>query len=347
MKSFTLAMILAAGAYAGDTAAWKQRNVYQVLTDRFARGDGSTSSCSDLSNYCGGDYQGMIDNLDYIKNMGFDAIWISPIVDNTDGGYHGYWARNWEGVNENFGSADDLKALVDAAHEKDIWVMVDVVANHCAPIGDDFGQLYPFNIGDDFHNDCDINWNDQYSVEHCRLAGLPDLDQDNSYVRQYLKDWVKGIVETYGFDGIRIDTIPEVAKDFWAEYGAAAGVFQMGECFNGDPAYVGPYQGSLTALFNYPMYYTIGDVFGSSKSMYGIRNRYNAEDQHFQDIDALGVFVDNHDNARFLNRYSNDRVALKQAQTFALTSRGIPFTYYGTEQYYMGGNDPKNRESLW
>ena len=107
------------------------------------------------------------------------------------------------------------------------------------------------------------------------MADLPDLDQNNDYVRGYLKDWVKGIVEEYGFDGIRIDTIPEVPADFWSEYGESAGVFQMGECFNGDPAYVGPYQNHLTALFNYPMYYTISDVFGSSKSMYNIRDRYD------------------------------------------------------------------------
>ena len=340
------AMMLA-GAMAGDTAAWKQRSIYQVLTDRFARSDGSTNACGSLSNYCGGDYQGMIQQLDYIKGMGFDAIWISPIVDNLDGGYHGYWARNWEGLNTNFGSADDLKALVSAAHDKDIWVMVDVVANHSAPIGDDFSQIYPLNQADHYHSDCDIDWNNQWSVENCRLAGLPDINQDNDYVRGYLKDWIKGIVETYGFDGIRIDTIPEVPKDFWKEYGDASGVFQMGECFNGDPAYVGPYQGSLTALFNYPMFYTISDVFGSHKSMTGIRNRYNEEGSHFSDIDALGVFVDNHDNARFLNRYSGNKTGLRQAEVFALTSRGIPFTYYATEQYYAGGNDPNNRESLW
>lgn len=216
---------LIAAAQAGDTSAWKQRNVYQVLTDRFARSDGSTSACSNLSGYCGGNYQGMINHLDYIKGMGFDAIWISPIVDNIDGGYHGYWARNWEGVNTNFGSKDDLKALVNAAHSKGIWVMVDVVANHCGPVGNDFSQLYPFNNASDFHNTCDINWNDQSSVENCRLAGLPDLNQSNSYVRQYLKDWVKGIVQEYGFDGIRIDTVPEVPKDFWSEYGQASGVF--------------------------------------------------------------------------------------------------------------------------
>ena len=347
MQKALFASALIACAQAGDTAAWKQRSIYQVLTDRFARGDGSTQSCGNLSNYCGGDYQGMIRELDYIKGMGFDAIWISPIVDNLDGGYHGYWARNWENLNSNFGSADDLKALVSAAHDKDIWVMVDVVANHSAPIGMDFDQLYPLNKAEHYHSNCDIDWNDQHSVEYCRLAGLPDLDQDNSYVRQYLKDWVKGIVDEYNFDGIRIDTIPEVSKDFWSEYGQASGVFQMGENFNGDPAYVGPYQGALTALFNYPMYYTIGDVFGSSKSMYGIRNRYDEEAQHFSDIDALGVFVDNHDNARFLNRYGNNTNGLKQAEIFALTTRGIPFTYYGTEQYYAGGNDPNNRESLW
>lgn len=237
---------------------------------------------------------------------------------------------------------------MEAAHAKGIWVMVDVVANHVGPVGQDYSQLNPFNSADHFHTDCQItNWNDQAQVEYCRLADLPDLNQDNDFVRSYLKSWVGGIVQEYGFDGIRIDTIPEVPGDFWKEYGEASGVFQMGECFNGDPAYVGPYQYDLTALFNYPMYYSIGDVFGSGKSMYDVRNRYSVEEGDFGDIDALGVFVDNHDNARFLNRYSGKDIEFKSAITFSLTSRGIPFTYYGSEQYYSGGNDPKNRESLW
>jgi len=152
---FTASMMLAI-AQAGDTAAWKQRSIYQVLTDRFARSDGNTNSCGNLSGYCGGNYQGMIAHLDYIQGMGFDAIWISPIVDNSENGYHGYWARNWEAVNSNFGSEDDLKALVSAAHEKGMWVMVDVVANHSAPIGDDYGQLYPLNRAEHYHGDCQI-----------------------------------------------------------------------------------------------------------------------------------------------------------------------------------------------
>ena len=96
----------------------------------------------------------MIKHLDYIKGMGFDAIWISPIVDNIDGGYHGYWARNWEGVNTNFGSESDLKALVDAAHSKGMWVMVDVVGNHSGPVGDNFSLLYPLNKAEHYHSDC-------------------------------------------------------------------------------------------------------------------------------------------------------------------------------------------------
>lgn len=121
----------------------------------------------------------------------------------------------------------------------------------------------------------------------------------------------------------------------------------MGECFNGDPAYVGPYQNYITALFNYPMYYTIQDVFGSGKTMAGIKTRYDAEASKFKDLDALGVFVDNHDNARFLHNFSGKKAQLRNATVFSLTTRGIPFVYYGTEQYYGGGNDPANRESLW
>lgn len=335
-------------ASAADTNAWKQRAIYQVLTDRFSKGGNSNDgACTDLSNYCGGTFKGIQDHLDYIQGMGFDAIWISPIVDNFGNGYHGYWARNWEQVNGNFGTEDDLKALVNAAHDKGMYVMVDVVANHVAPIDMDFSQIYPLNQGEHYHNKCEItDFGNQDQVENCRLADLPDLNQGNSYVRGYLKDWIKNIVQKYQFDGIRIDTIPEVPKDFWSEYGQSAGVFQMGECFNGDPAYVGPYQQHVTGLFNYPMYYTIKDVFGSGKSMYGIKNRYAEEDPHFQDIDALGVFVDNHDNARFLNQF-NDQTHFKSALVFALTSRGIPFYYYGSEQAYAGGNDPQNRESLW
>lgn len=177
MRTSFVASALIAAAMAGNTAEWKKRSVYQVLTDRFSKTDGSTNACTNLSNYCGGTFKGITNHLDYIKGMGFDAIWISPVVTNSAGGYHGYWALNWNTINNNFGTAQELKDLVAAAHAKGIWVMVDVVANHVAPIGTDFGQITPYNQSSHYHSDCQItDWNNQANVEYCRLADLPDLD---------------------------------------------------------------------------------------------------------------------------------------------------------------------------
>ena len=75
-------------------------------------------------------------------------------------------------------------------------------------------------------------------AEVCRLANLPDLNQSNSFVRSTLKSWVNDTISKYGFDGIRVDTTPEVPMDFWAEYSRSAGVFSIGEVFNGNPQYV-------------------------------------------------------------------------------------------------------------
>ena len=156
MISKTIAAAGLAYVQAGDVNFWKGKAVYQVLTDRFS----ATGCGNGMSDYCGGSWKGTMSHLDYIKGLGFDAIWISPVIDNLDKGYHGYWGRNWEKVNDHFGSQDDLKALVDAAHSKGISVMVDVVANHVAPVGNDFSQIYPMNRQEHYHNNCDINWSD-------------------------------------------------------------------------------------------------------------------------------------------------------------------------------------------
>lgn len=108
------------------------------------------------------------------------------------------------------------------------------------------------------------------------------------------------MVQTYGFDGIRIDTTPEVPKDFWSEYTQSSGVFSIGEVFNGDPHYVSSYQGPLAATLNYPMYYKLKNAFQSRQSM---RNIHDGVTQNsvFKDVSVLGNFLDNHDNNRFLS----------------------------------------------
>lgn len=98
----------------------------QLLTDRFAKSSDDSSPCSDLSDYCGGTFQGIIRKLDYIQGLGANAIWISPIPEQTDKGYHGYWQENIHNINPHFGTSEDLQELVNECHSRDIWVMLDV-----------------------------------------------------------------------------------------------------------------------------------------------------------------------------------------------------------------------------
>ena len=110
---------------------WRTRAIYQLLTDRFATSTGASAECDiEIKGYCGGDWRGLINNLDYIQDMGFDAIWMSPVVENVEGQYHGYAAKNIYNINPIFGGDADLRDLIAECHKRDIWVMVDVVANH-------------------------------------------------------------------------------------------------------------------------------------------------------------------------------------------------------------------------
>ncbi|KAI7879088.1 a-amylase [Lichtheimia hyalospora FSU 10163] len=326
---------------------WRDRAIYQILTDRFARSDGSTDSCSDLSNYCGGDYQGVIQQLDYIEGMGFDAIWISPIPANSEGGYHGYWATDFYALNDHFGSQDDLKALVDAAHERGMYVMLDVVANHAGPTQNGDYSGYTFGSSDLYHPQCSIDYNDQNSIEQCWVAdNLPDIDTENESNVNTLHDIVSTWISTFGFDGIRIDTVKHVRKDFWSDYAAAAGVFATGEVFHGDPSYVGPYQEQLDSLLNFPLYYALNDVFASGSGFQRLSDQRNANMNAFKDVSLLTTFVDNHDVVRFLNT-NNDQALFKNALAYVLLGESIPVVYYGSEQSFAGGADPANREALW
>ncbi|KAF8441263.1 glycoside hydrolase superfamily [Terfezia claveryi] len=334
-------------ALAADSEAWKARSIYFVLTDRFAKTNtADTAACGNLKDYCGGTWKGMEQKLDYIKNMGFDAVWITPIVENTDGGYHGYWAKNIYKLNTNYGSSDDLKSLINTAHSKGMYIMVDIVTNHMGR--DTFENFTPFNNSSYFHNYCvSTNFNDQGNVEYCRISGdLPDINTRDSGVRSIFQSWIKNLVSTYSIDGLRLDTVKHVEKDFWPGFTNAAGVFTIGEVYNGDPAYVGPYQGYMNSLLNFPMYYSITDVYARKANPQTLVDQHNAVSSRFLRPELLGTFIDNHDVVRFLN-VNSDWTALKNALAYTLLARGIPILYGGTEQGYAGGNDPANREDMW
>lgn len=342
-----ICLLLVAVCRSADANEWKSRTVYQLLTDRFWRSNGDIRSPCNMSIYCGGDWEGITQQLSYIKDLGFDAIWISPVVDNMDAAYHGYFFKNWEKVNALFGDEASLKKMVDAAHSMGIWVMADVVANHVAPVGDDFSQIYPFNQENHYHSNCDItDYDNQTQVELCRLYSLPDLNQTVPFVRNYLINWIKEHVSKFGFDGIRIDTGRHVEKPFWTEYTRSAGVYTIGEMFNEDDNIIADYQNYMDGALNFGMFFTIKDVFVKGKSMREITKRWSSINKYFKNPDLLGLFFDNHDNPRFLYDQPDWRL-LKSTMAFTLTARGIPMFYYGSEQGYSGGKDPANREPLW
>jgi alpha-amylase len=212
--------------FAANTAQWQKRTIYQIITDRFSSPSGKP--CPDIHNYCGGNFQGIIDHLDYIQGMGFDAIWISPVVENVPGAYHGYAASDIFKINGFFGGEQGLRALVQAVHRRGMYIMVDVVANHMAT--GDYSSFKPFNQTHHYH-DCNgcpdgcwiQNFQNMWEVEHCRLCGLNDLNQDVPFVRSTLKNWIHKLVHDFEIDGLRIDTIPEVKAKFWNEFYEAAG----------------------------------------------------------------------------------------------------------------------------
>ena len=329
----------------GTAEEWKARSIYQLMTDRFARrSDNDTSECV-LSKYCGGTYVGIQNHLDYIQDMGFNAIWISPIVENVEGSYHGYGFTNLYTLNENFGSEEEFIAFVDECHRRDIWIMLDVVANHCANTNEDFPKITPFNKPEHYHERCQItDWNNQWMIENCRLCDLPDLKQEDEWVKHTLLDWIHDLVIKYKIDGLRVDTVIEVPKWFWDDFRVAANVFQMGEVFNGNPVFVAGYLEHLDSLFNYPLYFHMKDGFCGNLNK--IEEYINNIRPHYPDPSIMGVFAENHDNARFLYDCP-DKKKFKNMIAFQLTWEGIPVHYYGGEQYYDGGADPLNRVPLW
>ncbi|KAF2168578.1 glycoside hydrolase family 13 protein [Zasmidium cellare ATCC 36951] len=365
MKYTTLSTLASFSGLASalTPAQWRTQSIYQVMTDRFARTDGSTSASCDVNNYCGGTYQGLINKLAYIQNMGFTAIWISPIVENipqstADGSaYHGYWAQNIYNVNTNFGAASDLVALSNALHNRGMYLMVDIVTNHFAQANTraNFNASAvgaPFNNVSMYHTPCDIDYNNQTSIEQCwqgdNIVALADVRTEDSNVQALWNSWIPQLVSNYTIDGLRIDSAKHVTpSSLSALQSAANGMHVLGEVYSGDPSYLCPYQSTITGLMNYPAYFWITQAFKStSGNMTTLATGINTLKSTCKDVTLLGSFLENHDNPRF-PALTSDQSLIRNAVSFALLQDGIPILYQGQEQKLYGGSVPYNREALW
>ncbi|CAL6027304.1 1 [Hexamita inflata] len=333
---------------------FRKRRIYQIMTDRFA--GMNQSSCIDLNSYCGGDFKGIRSKLDYIQNLGYNAIWISPTVEqvsNSISAYHGYWFSNFYGTNPHFGSEQDLKDLINEAHKRDIFVIADVVYNHvgsCPGGSQDFSCVVTFPLPEYYHPDCYIyDWNNDTLVQNCRLYGLPDLDQDHPFVRQQLLNWAQWYQQQFNFDGFRIDTVKHIDHKFWKDLRKVTPWFNIGEIYDGSYTYLRQFtnQEEVHSTFNYPLFFAISNAIGNSQSMYQLSNTFSESVLVFEDdVYDLGVFFENHDNPRFLAAH-NDIKKYENALALIHTWVGIPVLYYGQEQDLVGGFDSENRQALW
>ncbi|KAF4550375.1 Alpha-amylase A type-3-like protein [Elsinoe fawcettii] len=367
---FTLFSIFSSIVIAATAEEWRSQSIYQVLTDRFARDDGSTTPCiTDDRLYCGGTFRGIISQLSYIQSLGFTAIWISPITANIEGvtpygeAFHGYWQRDLYSINPHFGTSSDLRALSDAVHERGMYLMVDVVVNHNAwsgsPSSVDYTSFHPFSSQDDYHPYCTIDYTNTTSVQNCwlgdTLVPLPDLRTEKPPVAAGYQSWIRELVGNYSIDGLRLDTALQVSPDFWAGFTQAAGVYMTGEIFNGDPAFVCGYQSPslLPSVLNFPSYYAATAAFSStSGSMAGLAQHIPSMQAACADVTLLGSFTENHDLPRFAF-LTGDKSLAKNLLVYTLLGDGVPIVYQGQEQGFAAagegsnGNEPWNREALW
>jgi alpha-amylase len=234
---------------------WQGQSIYQVVTDRFYDGDPSNNNADRNYNPSrsrgahGGDFKGLEQKLDYIKALGSTAIWISPVVRNAKGEYHGYAGRDFYKVDARWGTLQDLRHLVDAAHARGLLVIDDVVVNHGGDLiystdsgygsfrapPDGYHLSYreatrtyppPFDLNATnksltnlFHNNGLIyNWQDTNQLILGELAGLDDFRTESPYVRKQMELIYEYWIEQAGFDGFRVDTVKHVETGFWQEW---------------------------------------------------------------------------------------------------------------------------------
>jgi len=354
---------------------WSQEIIYFILLDRFANGDTTNDdggipaghipfdpqqrNFEALKTYQGGDLAGVLHKLGYLDSLGVTTLWLSPVIDNADedfGGwwpYHGYFPVDFYHVDEHFGTIELLRELVDQAHARDMKVILDMIYNHVAPshpwVTDprywtEKGYQHWFHP----HSGVDAatsieDWQDQSQLENRELNGLPDLAQENPAVYDFLLDYSKYWIIKTGCDGFRLDAVKHVPKEFWQRLArdlhqfAGPDFLLLGEVFAGEVEYVASYQHlGFNALFDIPMYYTIQRVFAQGGLVTLLSRQLEANAAHYQNI-LLSPLIDNHDVARF-SYYAGDHVKEKicLALTFVWSLNGLPMLYYGTETALAG-----------
>ncbi|AZK45069.1 type I pullulanase [Paenibacillus lentus] len=345
---------------------WDEARIYFLLTDRFYNGDSSNDNPNHIPGsfnpdqpeaYHGGDIRGIIEKLDYLDELGINTIWITPIVDNIDFdvrygksgpqfGYHGYWAKNFEIMDEHLGDIDDFKELIDKAHDRGIKIMVDVVLNHAGyglKQADQSAGVPGYPTAVDQERFAGMLRDGGTDTVHGELAGLPDFKTEEAAVRDKLIEWQVGWLNKARtdrgdtIDYFRVDTVKHVDETTWMafknELTKVKPDFKLiGEYFGASPGNTGGFlgNGQMDSLLDFQFKDKAKDFVNgqidSVESYLQQRNAMLTSDKTF------GQFLSSHDESGFLSHYVDGDVGkLKVAAALQMTSKGQPVVYYGEE----------------
>lgn len=354
---------------------WDEAVIYFAVTDRFFDGDASNNDAYGVgdyntgekggSSYHGGDFAGLNQKLDYLKDLGVNTIWITPIVENitedqhdnkTDTatyGYHGYWASDFTKLNRHLGTEQQFKALLDAAHSKGMKIMVDVVLNHAGYGTEDYfnnilmdADGKPVSMIRDSSNT--ISGDDKYDS----LSDLPDFVTENKAVTDQLVAWQTEWMSKYSIDYYRVDTVKHVETTTWeafknsltkvnpdfkmiGEYSGAGYANNAGELGTG----------SMDALLDFDFNdfaqkFVTGDISGVESSLQKRNGAIN-------NTATMGSFLSSHDEDSLQYKLVNESKLsdeeaynlMKVAATLQITAKGQPVLYYGEEIGQGGANN--------
>ncbi|WP_246840590.1 glycoside hydrolase family 13 protein [Lacimicrobium sp. SS2-24] len=352
--------------------------IYLITPDRFANGDIQNDNQASLKEKAnrdykggrhGGDIQGMIDHLDYLQDLGITQLWLNPVLENDmpSYSYHGYSTTDYYGVDPRFGSNALYAELAEQAKQRGMGLIKDIILNH---IGSEhpWMQDLPFtdwlnyqdeHLAGEFigtthrrearHDPHGTEYDKQRFADGWFVPTMPDLNQQNPFVANYLIQNSIWWVEYAGLSGIRLDTYSYPDKNFLTEYGRRLmleypklGI--VGEEWTTNPALVAywqrgaqrhdDYQSHTPNMFDFPLQQAVVNGLVNDESWgTGLREIYLslANDFMYADPYALVIMPDNHDMSRIYTQLNEDPKLFEMAMVLFATTRGIPQFFYGFE----------------
>ena len=357
--------------------------IYLLMPDRFSNGDPKNDIVKGMketklnrdSMYYrhGGDLQGLINKLDYLKDLGITAIWMTPEIENdmSLASYHGYAATDHYKIDPRYGSLTLYKTLVDKVHEKGMKIVKDIVHNHMGTEHWFFKDMPMKNWVNEWPVFTQTSYRDEPVMDpHASKADqkkmldgwfvptMPDFNQRNPYVQNYITQNHIWWVEYAGIDGLRLDTYPyndpEYMKDWANKIKAEFPTLSIfGETLVNSAAAQAYFTGGNTvsrgfdtelpgvtdAVMKNAIYEALNGKSGWTDGVFRLYTTI-AQDFLYQNADRNVIFLDNHDMSRFYSMVNEDLNKYKSGMALLLTLRGIPQVYYGTEILMKNYSNP-------